>query len=327
MLHIYAFHRHDVSEDMLLGLGAGLGFLYWHAKGTDPFFGGRANVARPGEEGLEITAGRRTGVRVERHHTSSARVAQRTLLEQLEAGNPVMLLADMGFLPYFTQLPQDFHFGHHMIVTCGLDGQTGEVLVADRDEPLHTVSLEDLARARGSKFKPFPPGNTWFTFDFSQKRPPNPEEVRQAMKEVCTTMLEGPISNLGVRGIRKAAQRVLDWPATMSGEELRRSCFNTFIFIDASGGTGGGIFRYMYARFLREAAEILGDPHFAELGDDLRSIGDSWQEVAEIFKRASKPEADAVGLLAETTDPLSEIADREAALWSELSRHVSQTPG
>ena len=30
MLHVYRFHHHEVSEDMLLGLGAGIGFFYWH---------------------------------------------------------------------------------------------------------------------------------------------------------------------------------------------------------------------------------------------------------------------------------------------------------
>ena len=63
--HIYEFHGYPISEDLLLGLGAGLGFVYWHMKGTDPFYGGRANVGRANEEGLEKAAGRRTGVKAE----------------------------------------------------------------------------------------------------------------------------------------------------------------------------------------------------------------------------------------------------------------------
>ena len=53
----------------------------------DPFFGGRANVARPGEEGLEITAGRRTGVVAEARTTGSPRKAQEELRSLLERGN------------------------------------------------------------------------------------------------------------------------------------------------------------------------------------------------------------------------------------------------
>jgi len=128
MLHIYDFHHHPISEDMLLGIGAGLGFLH-----------------------------------------------------------------------YFTDLREDFQFGGHVIAIGGYDAETSQVLVADRDKPLHPVSLEDIAKARGSTFKPFPPRHMWFTFDFSGKRQPHTEEIRQAIREVCTTMLEGPISNIGVR--------------------------------------------------------------------------------------------------------------------------------
>ena len=317
MLHIYDFHHHPLSEDMLLGLGAGLGFIYWHMKGTPPMFGGRGNVGRPGEEGLEVTAGRRTGVRVEKHTTGSSKKAEKALLEMLEAGQPVMMNVDMGFLPYFTELPDDFHFGGHVIAIGGYDGETRQVLVADRDEPLHPVSLDDLAKARGSTFKPFPPHHMWFTFDFSGKRQPHPEEIHQAIREVCTTMLEGPISNLGVRGIRKATKRTLKWSDSMNEEELRWACFNTFIFIDATGGTGGGIFRYMYGRFLEEAAGITGDERLADVGRDLRSIGDLWQEVAMIFKRGSEV-ANPVDVLTETTAPLMELADLEEVVWTRL---------
>jgi len=320
MRHVYVYNDHDISEDMLLGLGAGVGFIYWHMKGMPPMFGGRANVGRPGEEGLEITAGRRTGVYVERFHTSSAKKAEKALVEMLEAGEPVMIVVDMGFLPYF-DLPEDFHFGGHVVAVGGYDAETGQVLVADRDEAPHPLSLEDLARARGSKFKPFPPRNTWFTFDFSSKRQPQPEEIRQAIHEVCTTMLEGPISNLGVRGIRKAAKRALKWTDTMDKDELRWTCFNIFIFIDAEGGTGGGIFRYMYGRFLKEAAGVTGDGRLAEVGEDMRAIGDLWQEVAEIFKRGWEAD-DPAAVLPETTTPMMEIADLEEMAWTRLRKIV-----
>jgi len=320
MRHIYEFHDYVIGEDLLLGLGAGVGFVYWHMKGTPPFYGGRANVGRPGEEGLEKTAGRRTGVRVESFHSSSARKAEKTLLEMLAAGEPVMIQVDMGFLPYF-DLPEGYHFGGHVVVVAGYDPKTGQVLIADRDEELHPVSMEDLEKARGSKFKPFPARHTWYTFDFSGKRPPEPEEVRQAIREVMTAMLDPPITNLGVKGIRKAARRTLKWPEIMDEEELRFACFNIFIFIDAEGGTGGGIFRYMYSRFLRQAAEITGDDRLIAVADQFQRIGDRWQVVAETFKLAVRAD-DPTATLLEIRGPLLELADLEEAAWSRLRELV-----
>ena len=48
MRHVYAYNDHDISEEMLLGIGGGVGFIYWHMKGAPPIVGGRANFERPG---------------------------------------------------------------------------------------------------------------------------------------------------------------------------------------------------------------------------------------------------------------------------------------
>jgi hypothetical protein len=320
--HIYEFHDYPISEDLLLGLGSGVGFLYWHQKGMDPFYGGRANFERPGEEGLEKTVGRRTGVQVESFRTGSARKAEKALLEMLTAGQPVMIMADMGFLPYL-DLPEDYHFGAHAVVIAGYDSETRQVLIADRDAELHPVPWEDLAKARGSKYKPFPPQHCWYTFGFSGKRPPRAEEVRQAIREVTKGMLEPPIGNLGVKGIRTAVRRTLKWPQQMDQERLRWTCFNIFIFIDYTGGTGGGIFRYMYGRFLKEAAHITGDAALAEVGQQMREIGDHWQQVAQIFNKASEAR-DAATLLPEATSRMTVIADQEQAAWEALRGIVGE---
>jgi hypothetical protein len=318
--HIYEHHGFPISEDLLLGLGRGLGFVYFHIGEMDPFYGGRANVARPGEEGLEITAGRRTGVTVVAHTTGSARKAQEALRVLLAAGEPVMVYLDMGFLPYF-DLPEGYHFGAHVVVVAGYDAATGRVLLADRDPGLHPVDWEVLERARGSAHRPFPPLHKWFTFDFSAARPPTPEEVREAIAEVCRGMREPPIANLGVKGIRKARVETMKWPQVLTPEALRRTCANVAMFIDHRGGTGGGIFRYMYARFLGEAAVLLGEPRLGSMGAQLREIGALWESVAVAFTRVARAK-DPASRLEEATRPLEDIADREEEFWGRLAALV-----
>jgi hypothetical protein len=302
---------------MLLGLGSGVGFIYWHMKGAPPFIGGRANIERPGVEGLEKTLGRRTGVVVESFRTSSARKAEKSLLKMLDANEPVMLQVDMGYLPYL-DLPEDYHFGYHVIVAAGYNPENRQVLIADRDKDLHVISYETLEQARGSKFKPFPPQHAWWSYDFNDAHPPRTEDIILAIGDVSTGMLEPPLSNFGVKGIRKTARRALKWHETMDEDELRWTCFNIFIFIDAMGGTGGGIFRYMYSRFLKEAAVKLGDERLVGLGDTFWGIGDLWQGVAGIFNRAAARDVDPRKILPETTAPLLEIADREEQAWELL---------
>jgi len=314
MRHIYEFNDHPISEDMLLGIGAGVSFSYWHFKGQPPFMGGRGGVRPPF---MEVVAGQRTGVGVEMHRTSSARKAKRTLLEMLEAGQPVMIQCDMGFLPYFDFGGEEYHFGGHIVVVCGYDAEGEQVLIADRDEELHPVSMEDLEKARGSTYKPFPPKNQWYTFDFSERRGPTAEEVRQAIAEQAQPMLEPPISNIGVKGIRKAAKMIPKWPASMDEKELRFALFNAYIFISPVGGTGGGMFRYMLGRFLREAAGITEDPRLIDSADEFRRIGDDWEALGEWFRATSEKENPA-SLLNECVAPLNALADQEEAAWTRL---------
>lgn len=316
MRHMYQLLGRDVSEESLLGLGAGVGFVYWHQKGQLPMLGGRANVGRSGEEGLERLAGRRTGVVVTPHVTSSTRKAEAALVEDLCGGVPAMLQVDMGMLPYF-DFPPEYHFGGHVIAVVGYDPRTRMVLVCDRDTEPHPVSLDALAAARGSRFQPFPPRNAWWTFDFAGQREPRPEEVRAAIGTTATAMLRAPISNLGVRGIRKAAVMIPTWPSIMDEQALLQACRNAYIMIDAVGGTGGGLFRYMYATFLDQAAQITENPALTGTGARLRAAGDEWQHVAALFDKASR-EPDAADPLAQIPPLLHAIADLEQAAWSDL---------
>jgi len=266
---------------------------------------------------MERCAGRRTGVAVELHTTSSARKAQQALLEMLDAGQPVMIGCDMGFLPYFDFGGQEYHFGGHAVVICGYDPETDQVLVADRDDALNPVSMAALGQARGSTYKPFPPQNLWYTFDFHAKRQPTADEVRQAILEQTQTMLAPPISNIGVKGIHKAAEMVPRWPKAMSAEELRWSLFNAYIFISAEGGTGGGIFRYMFSRFLHEAAGLTGDPRLEESAAEFQQIGDRWQELAGWFHQASNA-PDPAAPMGECGPLLHTLAGMEEAAWQRL---------
>ena len=312
MKHVYEFNRHPVSEELLLGLGEGVSYIYWHQKGQLPFIGGRGSP----KPGMEQIAGERTGVLINPHTTTSTTQAKQTLLEILHAGQPVMLQVDMGYLPYFDFGGEEYHFGGHAIVVCGFDPQFDTVLVADRDG-IYPVPMSDLQKARGSTHKPFPPKNRWFSFNFREKRSPAPAEVYTAIHNQARVMLEPPISNIGIKGIRKTAARIPLWPEVMDEKELRWTLFNAYIFISPVGGSGGGAFRYMFSRFLEETAGITGDPRLNDSAADFQHIGDRWQEIADRFKEASESPHPSASL-DECVSPIYELADLEESTWQKL---------
>jgi hypothetical protein len=242
------------------------------------------------------------------------------MVELLTAGQPVMVGVDMGLLPYF-DFGEEYHFGGHSIVVCGYDPATEQILIAERDA-LYPVAMADLEKARGSTFQPFPPKNAWLTFDFSGFRPPAADETRLAIANQAAQMLNPPIRNMGVKGIRTAAERIPCWSAQMSAEEIRWALFNTYIFINATGGTGGGIFRYMFSRFLAEAATITGETGLMESAAQFKRIGDAWETFAD-WAKASSEAADPAACLPEAAVPLHAIAEQEQAAWETLSRICS----
>jgi len=223
----------------------------------------------------------------------------------------------MGFLPYFDFGGKDYHFGYHVVVACGYDPQNRLVLLADRDEALHPVSLASLAQARGSTYKPFPPHHTWYAFDFSRSHPPEPEDTLKAIRECATGMLEPPIANLGIKGIWTAAGRIRAWPDVLSEHDLRETCANTSIMIDARGGTGGGLFRKMYGRFLGEAANLTGMGLLQEAGLDMQVVGARWDAAAALFEQAAHA-ADPAAMLTEVSALLPDLAAQEDAVWHRL---------
>ncbi|TCC30728.1 DUF4872 domain-containing protein [Kribbella speibonae] len=208
-------------------------------------------------------------------------ISEELLLASVVGSGSVLVYLDMGFLPYF-DLPPGYHFGGHVVVVAGYDAETGQVLIADRDRVLHPVDWNVLEKARGSTYKPFPPRHTWYTFDFAAAREPRAADVRAAIGEVCDGMLNPPIANLGVAGIRKAIRETLRWPEALD-----------------------------------EAAVITGEARLSELGSELTAIGDLWEDVAATFTLAAEAD-DPAGLLPPATAPLHEIADREQLLWERL---------
>lgn len=283
---IYNYFGHPLSEDMLLGLGAGMGFIYWHQKGMYPFVGSRGN-----NKEFFNDIGKRTSVKIEVKSTASEKKAEEALLKKMSMNEPVMVFGDMGYLPWF-DLPEDYHFGGHTFMVCGYDGKN-DVLVSDMDQKAigpkkgfySSASLEQVRKARNSKHKPFPPKNTYLEFDFENYLLPGEEEIYSAIRQNMESMTDPPISNLGIKGIRRTADEIVKWKNIFDESELRLNLFTLYIFIEV-GGTGGGSFRYMYSRFLKEAAKITGNDKLLEGSKLVNNSGEIFTEIGLLFKDA-----------------------------------------
>ena len=320
------FHHagRPLSEEMLLGLGAGMGFIYWRTKFGDDdsvFVGGRDNL-----KNFYQDLGNRTGVAIREKQTASAAKAEKELLQLLIDRKPVMLGGDMGMLPWF-DLPKDYHFGGHTFVACGFDG--GDVILcSDIDQKssgvkkgfFAPITLAQLRKVRGSPFKPFPPKNLWLEFDFSGFRKPRKDDILGSIRQTIDAELRPPIKNFGIRGIRHTADELLKWPDQFSDRTLRMTLFNLYVFVEV-GGTGGGCFRPMYARFLKEAAEITRNRALLEAAEQFTHIGEGFSRVGLMFRDAARVK-DLSERITTASSRFRQLADQEEKACSFLEAHL-----
>ncbi len=275
---VFLHYGFNISEEMLLGLGSGLGLIYWAMKNMIPFIGGRGNGKF---YEFEKTICDRLGVGVKLYKTSREKKAYSDLKEVLESGQPAYVSVDMPYLQYLC-LPEEAHFGGHVVDVYGIDEANNTVYISDRLKNPSSATVRELVAARGSNHPPFAANNKMLRFEFPKGlrdiREVLPEAIRQNMSEV----LNPPIKNLGIKAYELIPQRLKEWPKLYNESDLLMAMFNTYIYIE-KGGTGGGLFRRMYSQFLMEAGEILNLTDLESISLQVLESAEKWTHVAKMF--------------------------------------------
>jgi Domain of unknown function (DUF4872)/Butirosin biosynthesis protein H, N-terminal len=238
----------------------------------------------------------------------------RRLDELLAQGRVVGVQTSAFWLPYF---PEDmrFHFNAHNLIVYGKEDD--DYLISDpvAEDPQRCAS-DALQRARFAKGLMAPKGLLYYPESIGCTGV-SAEAVRRAIKKTVRTML-GPVPIIGVRGIRMLANKVarLD-PA----DKLSLNYAGHIVRMQEEIGTGGAGFRFLYAAFLQEAAQITGNAELAVLSERMNEIGDGWREFALKAARMIKGR--------ETFEPkkLAEMlhsqAEREKGFFQALKRAVA----
>lgn len=249
-----------------------------------PFVGGRTRD-------LEKDLCRNLGIEMKAYETHSRKKAYRALRELILKNQPVIINVDLYYLPYFwggQEPPPGAHFGGHFIVVAGIDEEREVAYVADTNFPgLQEIQLKHLEEARDSKYKPFPPHNRWYILKVPQELTSLNKAIKMALTKNYQEMLKPPIRNLGLKGMKYFAQDIVNWPQGIAPSFLNPALVNTYIYMEEDR-TGGGAFRRVYARFLKEAGEILGNAALKDLSLEYEEVANHWTDLAKMFQKASK---------------------------------------
>lgn len=313
MSNLLRHHGLPLSEPMTFGLASALSFAYLPIIKINglPLVAYRM-PPKAIIKGLQKPLGLK--MRFETFSSQAAGVAR--LNELLDQGKLVGLQTSVFWLPY---LPQDlrFHFNAHNVLACGRDPASGDYLLSDPvAETTVSCAPADLQRARFAKGALAPKGLLYYPVGTPQT--PNwPKVLPAALKKTTRIMLDAPLPIIGVRGIRWLAKAIekLD---TGSGAAHSKLFIGQVVRMQEEIGTGGGGFRFIYASFLQEAADLLNRPALGELAEQLIDIGDEWREFALATARMIR-DRDPLQP-PKLADKLRAIADREQAFFRDLRR-------
>jgi len=245
--------------------------------------------------------------------------AQDQLNELVDQGTPVVLQTSVYWLPYFPPALR-FHFNAHNLIVFGREGN--EYLISDPvfETPVRCTA-KDLQRARFAT-GPLGPRGRMSYFTSEPKDTDKAKAVRLGIKEACFKMTKMPVPFMGSRGIHMMANKIEKWPEVL-GEKSARQHLAQLIRMMEEIGTGGGAFRFIYAAFLMEAAEILNRPALKELSREMTDIGDHWRQFALMGAKRCKNREDKDFSYAKLANIAHQCADREHQFFNQLAKQIS----
>ncbi|MFX1426444.1 MAG: BtrH N-terminal domain-containing protein [Promethearchaeota archaeon] len=316
MRDLFEFYGFPMSEAMVFGLDATMGFGFFDTTNSVsfvpesdiPFFlGGKQGTIEPNS-----LACRLLGIILRKQSFSSADKAWEESKKLINLDTPLILLIDLGYLPYL-QTEGNIHFGGHAITLAGYDDNDGVAFVGDSEfDGFEKVSIELLKKGRSSEYGPkfMWPNNTQFSMSRRPdgKHPPLAAAVKVAIQKVVNNMLRPSVNNNGIQGLKLFASSIPQWKEKLRGESLdvtgkaisrSRLMFELLHGYIETWGTGGASFRNLYKNFLeellihqelKEGLRAWNSEEFKILENSIPIIKDSakrWTLIAETLKNTA----------------------------------------
>ncbi|HWE26276.1 MAG TPA: BtrH N-terminal domain-containing protein [Myxococcales bacterium] len=228
-----------LSEPMVFGLGAGLGFALH--EGEPPQQASRFFVGR--SPSFEQDLCDSLGVELVTESYDKPAAAWARCCELVAQGKPALVYTDLFELPY---MGARNHWYGHLVAVIGHEADEAIVSDNERLEPMR-VPIAALQRALGG---PAPvPVDGIQVLSVGEVDPAAPKRAREAVLLQAVRLTEEAAPRTGIRGLRTLAEELPSWKEQPDADR----CFRLAAQIIEKRGTGGGLFRRLYARFLEEA--------------------------------------------------------------------------
>ena len=306
----------NITEPMVFGIASGIFFGYFHKMKSFAF---PTFIVRNKPGQMRTNIENRLGVKFKTYNFKNPVKGQETLDRLLDQSIPMAAQVDFFYMDYVPSWER-VHINVHFLVVTGKEGN--KYTISDAYFPkmveLDACSLEKGRFAGGSMS---PKG-----FIFNLEKLPAEIDYHRAIikgiKKACFYMLKIPMPFLGIKGMHLFAKKVVEWPKfARDNEHLSHEIMKINILLEDQG-TGGAGFRFMYATFLQQAAEMIGKPELNELSGELMKIGDGWREISLFSARIGKNRDLGPEKLKQLGEMIHDRANVEEKFFKSLSQAV-----
>lgn len=323
------------TEAMLSGLAGGIGFMIFTFEYKEITTASAVTRFHPGPYVENLV--RRCGAPVLIQQTGSAKLAKARLDAALDAGVPAVVRLVRGELPW---VAEDQLTDMDSIDVAVVANDSDGYLIDDGGGRLRRVTAAELEQARGFRKadKYWQAHVSALGVDPLDGEALTAEVVRQAIAQTMEAMLSeqappgipaGYAKNFGILGMQSWARRLADtstkhgW-ARIFAEPERQAAGMGMLHSLLAGKrySGPGALRWLYARFLEEAATTeavseVGRAGLAEAAAQYRALGEHWDELTATVGAETKPD------FATMSERVEAIAELELLAAQTLSKAVS----
>jgi hypothetical protein len=306
----------NITEPLVFGISSGIFFGYFHKMKSFAF---PTFIVRnkPGQMLTNIE--KRIGVRFKTYDFKDPIKGQQTLDLLLQHNIPTATQVDFFYMDYVPSWER-VHINVHFLVVTGKEDN--KYIISDAYFPkmveLEASSLEKGRFAGGS----MSPKGFIFHLDKLPADIDYNKAITKGINKACFYMLKIPIPFLGIKGMRMFARKVVEWPEfARDTEHLSHEIMKINILLEDQG-TGGAGFRFIYATFLQQAAEMIDKPGLKELSGELMKIGDGWREISLFSARIGKNRDLGPEKLKQLSEMIYDRADVEERFFKSLAQAI-----
>jgi hypothetical protein len=306
----------EITEPLVFGISSGIFFGYFHKMKSFAF---PTFIVRNKPGSIRTNLAKRLGIRFHSEKFRNPDEGMKRLDELIGKGIPVAVQVDFFYMDYLPEWER-VHINVHFIVVVGKTGS--KYIVSDSYFPklveLEESSMREARFAGGS----MAPKGFLFHPEFIPDKIDYAKAIRKGTRKACFNMLSIPIPFLGVKGIRRFGNKITEWPSFARDiEHLSHEIMKINVLLEDQG-TGGAGFRFMYATYLQQAAEIMNNPGWNDLSREMMNIGDGWREISLFAARIGKNRDLGRNRMEELGTMLKGRADAEEDFFRRLKKSI-----